>query len=325
MDSTNRGYYFVFDTNFIRKNDKDIETFDEFALHRFDKLIEFLNSYHLTDKIKLLLPEIVILELTHQKKSKLTSWIKAIKDYSENFSQIKDFLNKLPEIDVDAHIEKLREEKIKDLEIITIPDDKKRLFEEILIRCVEKKSPFIEGDSDRGFKDAILFLSVLDYANNFSDSVFVLFSKDKAFSDEDCSSKLIEEFSETGNIFKIVKNYDVEGFIRQEFKIDIEFMDYINEQILPEIEENISNFRRIKINDRILPILNLEIDPNSTFQEEIEPEKVKVVITFKIDYLEDEIKKELTDFTVELLLSKSEKKVLEQKPYNYEVIESDSE
>ncbi len=323
-DSLEKEYCLVFDTNFIRLNDKDIESFDEFVLHRFDKLNEFLDDYKLSDKITLLIPEIVLLELTHQKKSKLNSWINTIKEYSENFSQIKDFLNKLSEIDVDKHIEKLKQEKIKDLEIVSIPEDKKRLFEEILIQCVEKRAPFIEGDSDKGFKDAILFISLKEYSVNFSETTFVLFSKDKAFSDDTCSKKLIEEFSKTGNNLKIESNYDVEGFIKKTFKLDVELMNYIYNTIIPKVEEDLSNIKQIKLLDKTFQVSNFEIDPTSTSQEELNDTQVKLTIVVKISYIDDDSKKDIPDFVVEFIIDKYKLKIIEQKPYNYEVIENDS-
>jgi len=82
---------------------------------------------------------------------------------------------------IDESCEKLKNDYYNQLNIINIPSDRNKLFNEILNMSLNKNPPFIEGKSDKGFKDSILFLSIEKFAEENLYDKYVLFSKDKAF------------------------------------------------------------------------------------------------------------------------------------------------
>lgn len=69
------------------------------------------------------------------------------------------------------------------MNIISISSDKVSLFETILEMSIKKKPPFIEGKSDEGFKDSILFLSLLKFAETNLYVNYILFTDDQWFTE----------------------------------------------------------------------------------------------------------------------------------------------
>lgn len=320
MTSNNSDKVFlIFDTNIIRINEKASETFDEFYIHRYDDIQKLIDSYELSNKVFLLMPEIVLLELVNQKKSKLNKWINTITDYSKNFSEIKKFIDKTKTINVDNHIEKIKNEKLSTLEIIPIPSNKELLFDNILERCLSKNPPF-KGDSDKGFKDSLLFLSLLHYAKDFQDTKFVLFSKDSGFSDEKQRTKLEKEFSETGNSLEIRDDVDVEGYLKNLFGVDFEFQDFISEDLIPSIEEEISNYKKIRLDRNEYDVNSITIDTSSTYQQEISKERIKIVFVFHVEYMVNGEVFRITDLNREFTLNKKERQIISKGDYNYELL-----
>lgn len=311
--------YLIFDTNIIRKNEKDLETFDDFYIHRYDEIQKLIDTYNLNDKIFLLIPQIVLLELINQKRSKLNKWVNTISDYSHNFSEFNKFLKKIKTINVENHIEEIKNKKLSTLEIIPIPSYKDQLFDNILERCLTKNPPF-KGDSDKGFKDTILFLSLLYYAKDFDESKFVLFSKDGGFSDEKQRIKLEEEFSETGNSLEIRNDVDVEGYIKNLFKVDFEFQDYISGEIIPNIEDEISSYRKIRLDKNEFDIQSITTDNSSTYQQELSTDRIKIVLVFNVTYLIEGKAFQIKDLTREFILNKKDKQIISKSGYNYELI-----
>ena len=62
-------------------------------------------------------------------------------------------------------------------------------------RTRTKEAPFVDGDSDKGWKDTLIWCSLLDYAkdNEYEEWYFV--TKDKGFWNDKNKSQLIDEFS----------------------------------------------------------------------------------------------------------------------------------
>ena len=80
------------------------------------------------------------------------------------------------------------------------------MFSSMLMRSDEKLPPFISGKSDKGFKDTLLWLSVIEYfKNNKSEKEVVFVTDDNGFLNN--ISTLTEEFEkETGKHIEIKRN-----------------------------------------------------------------------------------------------------------------------
>ena len=115
--------------------------------------------------------------------------------------------------------------KVVDIEL---PSNKR--FESIVKRAFEKRPPFEGNDSksDKGFKDALLWESILEYNTHNQNLNILLYSNDKLFCDE-----LITEFKTECEDWEIkIFNKNQEGELRKELEsiaLRIDKYSYIEE------------------------------------------------------------------------------------------------
>lgn len=183
---------FVFDTNFIIQN-KNIR-----------KVIEIIG-----DKFSVYVTQVSIDERMSQKYIDLKNKYSKLMYFAENCKEIAS-------IEITNSLEKqIQKEKVltqkvyADLfgeHIIPFSSDSS-IFEKILDRVYKKIPPFssIDGASDKGFKDSLIWISLLDFfkSNGENDVVFV--TNDNGFIKND--KILCNEFNEyTGKTIRIENN-----------------------------------------------------------------------------------------------------------------------
>ncbi len=176
--------YIVLDTNIMFENSfNDFSTF--MVSGKFKKIYELINKdigmYR--DKIKILIPAIVIEELLQKRKEEFNDAKKIFSDYagkmgnlvkvgySEDVFEYSTYLKKQIDICISSY---------ENLEII--PLCCKENFTEIIERAISKLPPFEGKDknSDKGFKDTVILYSVIDYAKQHPGD-YVFYSQDKRF------------------------------------------------------------------------------------------------------------------------------------------------
>lgn len=202
----------ILDTNFLLSYNKELKEIK-------DKIKDLVDIY---------IPRIVIEEIQGQKSRNLEESHSKIEDLlkqnSKYFTYVKDF--KLEEVKLK------RESGIKkslsaycDNNIIEYQEN---LFKKIVQRAVYKIPPFINelGSSDKGFKDTILWCSILNFDKIKDYDKFILISDDKqAFHKK--ADYLTEEFNETTTKeIIIIKSdlqtlYDILGLSKKD-KISVE-------------------------------------------------------------------------------------------------------
>ena len=160
-------YKVVFDTNSIR----NAESFSDFLggrpdLERFLKVSEII------------IPDLVIEEIKYQKKKHLIS-----KKYSFLTNPFHFLLNlekeKVEKFDMDNWILELTNNEEIPYKIISLTKNKEDIFEKIKQLCLANEPPFDEN-SDRGFKDAYIYFTILEYLDkNKNNSIFVVTKDDR--------------------------------------------------------------------------------------------------------------------------------------------------
>lgn len=183
----------VLDTNILNSGSKDYS-----VLQFVSKLQEIIRELEASDYervIKVLLPEIVINELAvHQ-----------IEHYAKDVSKLKGM--KLPGVELifdsnyEKYVHELLDNQIKQFrnwdfptEIIPYPGGE--CLHSIINRSIDKRPPFEGQDrqSDKGFKDVILWESILDYKRRNPDSQIILFSGDGRLTDSTLVTEFEKEF-----------------------------------------------------------------------------------------------------------------------------------
>lgn len=132
----------------------------------------------LTKVAEIILPKIVFEEMIEQKARHYRS---KYEELSKN-QLLKYAQDKISNIPSFEEIEKaLREDDSIPYTMWDI-SDKGRAFEKIYDLAIKNKAPFEKG-SDKGFKDACIALTVLDYSDHFKDEKIALITKDTRLRD----------------------------------------------------------------------------------------------------------------------------------------------
>lgn len=157
-------------------------------LGKREKLQKFLQG------VDIIIPEMVIEEIKHQKRKHLTS--ERDKFLSNAFHSIMGIdEEKTKNFDIDELISKLQEDE--EIPFATIPLKNPKALEEIKRLALKNNAPFQETN-DRGFKDAWIYLTVLDYLQECKDKlVFFLCSDDK-----------LKEALKNEKRIEVIKNFD---------------------------------------------------------------------------------------------------------------------
>ncbi len=172
---------FVFDTNFIIQN---------------GQLTDVVAN--LSDRFTVYVTQISIDERIAQQCRELKSLFDGIGDVCKKYGKIADIKvtssYEVREADYHAGIQKNYDELFKD-RIIPFSKDADT-FRRVLDRANRKLPPFAtdENASDKGFKDTLIWLSLIDYFKSSGESEVVFVSDDKGFSKAEAA--LCEEFSE---------------------------------------------------------------------------------------------------------------------------------
>ena len=224
----------VFDTNIIRNT--EINTF-------FGGRKELIRFAEVAD---IVIPETVIQEIKRQKRKSLQS--NKNKFLANPFHNLLGVdTNNTNAFGIDEYIEKLVTDEEFLFEVIDIKDNN------VLLKIKElafNKLPPFEGsdNTDKGFKDALIYFSVLEYLNEIPNKYIFVCAKD---------GRLKEAFDNEPNII-VIESYD-------EFKqksVAQFFDDYFIEKVNAELEIQITKDNIIEywinINDNQVVFIKTE-------------------------------------------------------------------
>jgi len=224
----------IFDTNFIRNPEPKKFLGGRSELERFAKVAEII------------LPDIVIGEIKSQKRRLLASKKQSFLD--NPFHWLKNLNdNETEDFDIEAHITELEDNETIEYQVINLSDYS--VLEQMKELALRKKPPFESSDStDKGFKDACIYFTTLEYLQEIPDKVIFVCCKD---------SRLKDAFKKHPNII-IIESFD--DFVQH--SIISFYDDYFVEKLKLEVhaditKENIIDYW-VNINDN--RVLLIEVD-----------------------------------------------------------------
>ena len=187
---------FVTDTNIIRKSDDELSK--GMILDTTDIFIEYIDVLKKRDPNHTLvyfMPELVLKELFAQKSA---FFKKQLADLNKIYGKIKYGLNgTLPKDNFEDVIEEEKKKYLPNFEIITL-ESSKELMDELVADAINKTPPFdksIDGEkTDSGFKDAIIWKTILNSKEIDNYDLFYFFSSDKVF--QEGKEFLLQQFSD---------------------------------------------------------------------------------------------------------------------------------
>ena len=185
---------FVTDTNIIRKDDDKLS--EGMILDTTDIFIEYIDALKKIDTNHTLIyfmPDFILQELFEQKKD---FFQKNLEELNKIYKKIKYGLNgQLPKNNFADKIEKENKKYFSKYQIITL-ESSKELMDELINDAINKTPPFdksIDGKkTDAGFKDALIWKTVLNSKEIGECNLFYFFSSYHLFQVE--HSFFIQQF-----------------------------------------------------------------------------------------------------------------------------------
>lgn len=258
----------IFDTNTIRNTEPKTFLWWREELKKFNKVSEII------------IPDIVIEEIKKQK-------LRSLKKHKDSFLKNPfHFLKKLSEsetkdFDNEVHVNELEKNEQIKFTIIKLSDYS--VIEKMKVLATSYYPPFNKvndddkNNSDKWFKDAYIYFTVLEYVQKKSDEYVFFYTKDP---------RLAQAFNNNSNI-KVIKNFEeFEDQTTWYFKKDY-FIEKLKE-ILPEEFDSIWDIMYNVNNNWLVTVFTEDID---TYYVEVDF-STKEIIDFArkwdfIDYIND--------------------------------------
>ena len=192
MKFDKKEYFIIFDTNVLFQNYDKRADFSTFRFNTtYHNVVDMIEQYDIYEHVILAIPVVVWNEM---KKQIITAHDKNLNEFREkinkmNFPEIHveendigdyaDFIQR--QIDIYKTI--LQDDMC---EVIELPIANERRFQSIVNRAFEKRPPFLGENkvSDKGFKDALLWESILDFTSKHEKADIIFYTKDNGFKND---------------------------------------------------------------------------------------------------------------------------------------------
>lgn len=263
MSSSNEIVYcLIFDTNALFQAYEKKADFTSFSFNAtFENVIDMINQLDIYNQVTVAIPSVVWNEMEKQIIEKhdelLLSYKNTItKKLFPEYSIQENLAINYPEY-IKTKIMEYKEEISRGLnKVIEMPIASNDRFESIINRAFSKLPPFEGKDkrSDKGFKDALLWESVLEFALKHPKSKIIYYSKDNAFGDF-----LLEEFMENimDSSLSICKN---ENEVKTQLEMWAKEIDKYSYQPIEEYEENKEIVDWLNSGDFFVQIIDRDFD-----------------------------------------------------------------
>lgn len=196
----------VFDTNMLFIKYQGKTDYTKFYFNRtFDNILLEIEKLDIYEKCIILIPSVVWSEMEKQKLDAYEIDIKKVKDIRNVFPNAKIEIKDLDyKSFLSLEIKKYKEElsaRLVKIDELALPDKEK--FIKIVDRAFNKEPPFEGkvGESDKGFKDVLIWESILEYKSNNLNTDIIFYTNDKGFK-VDLEKEFEEQFN--GNKINIV-------------------------------------------------------------------------------------------------------------------------
>lgn len=200
MNSNPQEYYVIFDTNTLYHSYEKKTDFSSFTFSgTYENVIGFINQLDIYEKVTVVIPTVVWKEMERQIIEAHQAKIIEFRDRAKKYLFPEIVLEDKGDINYSDYIHPVIEAYKTNLAldintIIELPVASKDRYQSIVERAFEKRPPFEGKDkkSDKGFKDALLWESIMEFATQHDTAKFIYYSKDNVFGKE-----LENEFSES--------------------------------------------------------------------------------------------------------------------------------
>jgi|GEM_PF-5576552 len=220
-------YEIIIDTNGLGDYDNGHLKTDNLKFLSINKavykgLISFLQDNALKEQFKIVVPKIVFEELKQQQIEIYNGQLNKLEDTFSKFKVFPEFQMIVPSFDYNSHLETKIEVFTDKYEIDVIDYPPDSCLKKIIKRSINKEKPFYKKGKDSGFKDTIIWESIIAHAKNTPNTIFMFFSKDKDFDDENLKKEFSKETGAKLMIFDSLANLKIEIDKLNSLKLDFE-------------------------------------------------------------------------------------------------------
>lgn len=251
----------IFDTNSIRNTEPKQFLGGRGELAKFEKVAEII------------FPDIVIEEIKHQKRKSLEKNRSSF--LSNPFHWIKNLdRDETQSFDIESHIVDLVENEDLKYQVIMLTDYS--VLGKMKELALKKLPPFEAGDNtDKGFKDAYIYFTILEYLQSISDKVVFVCTKD---------GRLKEALNEHPSII-VVQDYD--DFIQNSITkyYDGYFIEKLKSDIHTDIEKESIIDYWVNINENHVLLIKINDE-----QSVVEVDSGEIIAFGKVDDYSEKIK-----------------------------------
>ena len=263
MSSSNEIMYcLIFDTNALFQAYEKKADFTTFSFNStFENVIDMINQLDIYNQVTVAIPSVVWSEMEKQiieKHDELLSTYKntITKKLFPEYSIHKNSTINYPEY-IKAKIAEYKKEiSVGMNKVIEIPIASSNRFESIINRAFGKLPPFEGKDkkSDKGFKDALLWESILEFSLTHCNLKIIYYSKDNAFGES-----LLKEFAEnvSNSSLFICKN---ESEVKTQLEAWAKEIDKYSYQPIEDFDENKRIGEWLNSGDFLVQIIDRDFD-----------------------------------------------------------------
>ncbi|KFF02043.1 PIN domain-containing protein [Chryseobacterium luteum] len=325
----------VFDTNVLRSTEAGQVAYRFFAFGKpFQLIEEYINANHLNEHIHLAVPSWAIEELKDQKNRQYLEDVEKYKEVTERLFGLPSFQKiSLPqeEFDCRAYIQEKADEFLaaKQLKKLDIKEElASTILKSMMSRVLKEeklKKPFAHSGKykDAGFKDNIVWESLMHYDDVGAYDKFIFITKDTDYGN--CQNEFKEKWNkhiitlkdENSVIAEILKDYEL--YIKEKTLYDYThkeyFLDYLNDE-LKQKSEIVTDTGTVKIENFKIhePSVNIERMPPAEEEDEYILVHSSIIIFYK-----DGVNKKQQEVVMTTKLADEETKEIIETTYNIEL------
>ena len=197
--TSNNEYFLVFDTNILFHRYDNEADFTSFSFgEKYEKTVDLVNQLDIYEYVTLVIPEVSWGELTKQIEEAYEDKYCEITRLFNNYRFPGIRLDEYKSVDYKDYIKTKISDYKKEIQggindVIELPIPIDSCFSNIITRAIEKIPPFEgkEKQSDKGFKDALIWESILKFVSEHSEANLIFYCNDMIF-----RGSLIREFSD---------------------------------------------------------------------------------------------------------------------------------
>ena len=234
----------------------------DFTKARFaEKLEELIGEIEVNDLytyVKLVIPQVVISELRRQQIDDCSDAVRTLRKttVTEQIIELPQDYEKICDSVFDGTLDALHDGTVV-VDIAPYPPNE--ALQGLIQRAINKNPPFEgkEKESDKGFKDALIWESLLDHKRHNAKDVFVLYSRDNRITDAFLAKEFLKLFGE-----------EIHMVYRSDPNSHRQLLDKLRE--LSDVEEERATFSQ-QLKDRLIAavkVLPTEYfaEPNKTYR-----------------------------------------------------------